>query len=126
MVPGSTLIEWSSWSIVTFSPRDSRMAASEAAAMPFPREETTPPVIKMYLVMRVPGQKFFVGHDDTVKRPAIKGAHHGVQLYGRLPNPGLKKSRSTPYIEYLKGASRNSLLRDEAQGATQRTTRHIG
>src|SRR3989339_1201249 len=39
------------------------MAASEAAAMPFPREETTPPVIKMYFVM---------GRDDTVKRPALK------------------------------------------------------
>src|SRR5450759_3343266 len=48
------------------------MAAREAAAMPFPREETTPPVMKMYLVMRVPGQMFFVGRDDTVKRPAIK------------------------------------------------------
>jgi hypothetical protein len=27
------------------------MAASEAAAMPFPNEETTPPVMNMYLVM---------------------------------------------------------------------------
>jgi hypothetical protein len=27
------------------------VAASEAAAMPFPREETTPPVINMYLIM---------------------------------------------------------------------------
>jgi hypothetical protein len=34
------------------------MAASEAAAMPFPREETTPPVINMYLIM---------GRDDTAK-----------------------------------------------------------
>ena len=33
------------------------MAASEAAAIPFPSEETTPPVINIYLVM---------GHDDTV------------------------------------------------------------
>jgi hypothetical protein len=39
------------------------MAAREAAAMPFPKEETTPPVIKMYLVM---------GCDDTVKPPALK------------------------------------------------------
>ncbi|MDP2761196.1 MAG: hypothetical protein Q8O64_12495 [Sideroxyarcus sp.] len=27
------------------------MAASEAAAIPFPKEETTPPVINMYFVM---------------------------------------------------------------------------
>jgi hypothetical protein len=32
-------------------PRDSRIAAREAAAMPFPREETTPPVTKTYFVM---------------------------------------------------------------------------
>src|SRR3989338_1208498 len=72
MVPGSTLIYGSSLSIVTLRPRDSRMAASEAAAMPFPREERPPPVMKIYLVMRVPGQMFFVGRDDTVKRPALK------------------------------------------------------
>src|SRR3989338_1983917 len=63
MVPGSTLIYGSSLSIVTLRPSDSRLAASEAAAMPFPREETTPPVIKMYFVM---------GRDDTVKRLALK------------------------------------------------------
>src|SRR6476620_647107 len=33
-------------------PRDSRIAAREAAAMPLPREETTPPVTKMNLVIR--------------------------------------------------------------------------
>jgi hypothetical protein len=32
-------------------PRDSRIAAREAAAIPFPREETTPPVTKTYLVI---------------------------------------------------------------------------
>ena len=36
-----------SLSIVTFRPRASRMAANEAEAMPFPNEETTPPVTKM-------------------------------------------------------------------------------
>lgn len=34
-------------------PRDSRIAPSDAAAMPFPREETTPPVTKTYLVMEI-------------------------------------------------------------------------
>src|SRR5690606_7293710 len=37
--------------MVTRRPRDSRMAASEAAAMPLPREETTPPVTNTYLVI---------------------------------------------------------------------------
>jgi hypothetical protein len=39
------------------------MAASEAAAMPFPKEETTPPVMNMYFVMV---------RDDTVKRTSLK------------------------------------------------------
>jgi hypothetical protein len=32
-------------------PRDSRIAAREAAAIPLPREDTTPPVTNTYLVM---------------------------------------------------------------------------
>src|SRR5262245_45542466 len=37
--------------LVTRMPRDSRIAAREAAAMPFPRLETTPPVTNTYLVI---------------------------------------------------------------------------
>src|SRR5947208_9073306 len=51
MVPGSTLMYGSSLMLVTRMPRDSRIAAREAAAMPFPREETTPPVTKTYFVI---------------------------------------------------------------------------
>src|SRR5262245_25179451 len=36
-------------------PRDSRIAASEAAAIPFPSEETTPPDTNTYLVIEKPG-----------------------------------------------------------------------
>src|SRR5262249_17455410 len=38
------------FSIVTLRPRASRSAPSDAAASPFPSEETTPPVTKMNLV----------------------------------------------------------------------------
>ena len=37
--------------IVTENPRAWSSLASEAEIMPFPREEVTPPVTKMYLVM---------------------------------------------------------------------------
>lgn len=37
--------------MVTRRPLDSRIAAREAAAIPFPKEETTPPVTKTYLVI---------------------------------------------------------------------------
>src|SRR6476659_10824640 len=50
MVPGSTLMYGSNFCIVTLSPRSTNSRPNEAAAMPFPREETTPPVTKMYLV----------------------------------------------------------------------------
>ena len=40
----------SNFCIVTLSPRSTSSLPKEAAAMPFPREETTPPVTKMYLV----------------------------------------------------------------------------
>src|SRR4051812_45508154 len=52
MVPGSTFRYGSSFTIEMRMPRDSRIAAREAAAMPLPREETTPPVTKMNLVIR--------------------------------------------------------------------------
>ena len=51
-VPGSTLMYGSNFWIVTRSPRSTRSRPSEAAAIPLPREETTPPVTKMYLVGR--------------------------------------------------------------------------
>src|SRR5215470_756703 len=41
----------SSLMLVTRMPRDSRIAAREAAAMPFPNEETTPPVTKTYFAI---------------------------------------------------------------------------
>jgi hypothetical protein len=41
----------SSFRRVTFSPRVSRIEAKEAEAIPLPKEETTPPVIKMYFVI---------------------------------------------------------------------------
>src|SRR6266571_2806665 len=49
--------------LVTRMPRDSRIAAREAAAMPFPREETTPPVTNTYFVIdpRRVGMEEFTG-----------------------------------------------------------------
>jgi len=41
----------SSFIIVTRRPRASRMAASDAEAMPLPKEDTTPPVTKIRGVM---------------------------------------------------------------------------
>src|SRR5690242_7639036 len=48
MVPASTLIYGSIFCSVTRKPRASSSAPIEAAARPFPRDDTTPPVTKMY------------------------------------------------------------------------------
>lgn len=37
--------------MVTLRPRASNIAANDAAAMPLPSDETTPPVTKIYLVV---------------------------------------------------------------------------
>src|SRR5215831_15663524 len=51
MVPGSTLRYWSSLRSRTRYPRACNSAPSAADARPLPREETTPPVMKMYRAM---------------------------------------------------------------------------
>src|ERR1700684_3341396 len=48
MVPGSTFRYGSHFGRVTLRPRLSSKQPIEAAATPLPREETTPPVTKMY------------------------------------------------------------------------------
>src|SRR5690242_21917400 len=53
MVPGSTLMYGSNFWIVTLRPRSTRSLPNEAAAMPLPRDETTPPVTKMYFVLLI-------------------------------------------------------------------------
>ena len=44
--------------MVTLSPLDSRRAPKDAAAIPFPRDETTPPVINTNLVKKTPTNNF--------------------------------------------------------------------
>src|SRR4051812_2296235 len=51
IVPGSTLMYGSNFCRPTVRPRETRSRPREAAAMPFPRLETTPPVTKMYRVL---------------------------------------------------------------------------
>src|SRR3984885_9738445 len=49
MVPGSTLRYGSNFWQVTLTPRLSNRQPMDAAAMPLPRDETTPPVTNIYL-----------------------------------------------------------------------------
>src|SRR4030095_1807711 len=49
IVPGSTFRYGSNFWTCTFNPRALRSRPSEAAVMPFPSDETTPPVTNTYL-----------------------------------------------------------------------------
>src|SRR2546428_13630 len=55
----------SSLRLVTRMPREARIAARDAAAMPFPSEETTPPVTNTNLVMGDKFRKFVVYLNPT-------------------------------------------------------------
>ena len=52
IVPGSTLRYGSNFCTCTLRPRDFSSRPSEAAVMPLPRDETTPPVTKTYLALK--------------------------------------------------------------------------
>src|SRR5476649_2065844 len=80
IVPGSTLMYGSSLMLVTLMPRDSRIAAREAEAIPFPREETTPPVTKTYLVISESGDGIT---DVTAKK---EGAQRNSMDLDRCPD----------------------------------------
>src|SRR5438067_9347645 len=53
IVPGSTLRYGSNFCSWTLRPRALRSRPSDAATIPFPRADTTPPVTKTYLGARV-------------------------------------------------------------------------
>src|SRR5262245_20447661 len=88
MVPGSTLMYGSSLMRVTLRPRDSRIAAREAEAIPLPREDTTPPVTKTNLVMSIgrwaPG--------EVVKRD-YKGGGGGARARPLVTLPAHERPR---------------------------------
>src|SRR6185295_15562616 len=79
--------------LVTRMPRDSRIAAREAAAIPFPRLETTPPVTNTYLVISrakfesrslqdsAPVNKSLCRHGAGLERDEELAAGFGADLF---------------------------------------------
>src|SRR5260370_21138516 len=88
MVPGSTFRYGSHFCRVTLKPRLSRRQPMEEAATPFPSEETTPPVTKIYfgaiLIARVPTPGLFALHRSDV-RIIIVGTRNSVKSNSPLP-----------------------------------------
>src|SRR6185312_5271110 len=71
----------SNFCIVTLNPRSTSRRSNEAAAIPFPREETTPPVTKMYLVALVPLGMDAPSYEKGwwATRAASLGGHLGLE-----------------------------------------------
>src|SRR5690606_12274210 len=76
--------------MVTRSPRASRMAPSEAAAMPLPSEDTTPPVTKMRRVMWMQGRwktAFYRLRRPGASPPVASGTCRSSSIAPPCPSP---------------------------------------
>src|SRR5262245_65934035 len=84
IVPGSTLRYGSNFCICTLRPRAVSSRPSDAAVIPFPSDETTPPVTKTYLV----------GEEGLT--PGLSGLHDGPDPPLTPPPSKLAAARPDP------------------------------
>src|SRR5918996_4762865 len=101
IVPGSTLMYGSNFCIVTLNPRSTSSRPSDAAAMPFPREETTPPVTKMYLVAL--GPEFIASPSEVLPmgfRPSkvVQRIHAGLDRFRQPRHPDREAVMQGPQL----------------------------
>src|SRR5437016_2161168 len=91
MVPGSTFRYGSHFCRVTLKPRLSRRQPIEEAATPFPSEETTPPVTKIYFgairIARVALPGLYALHRIDVRRimAATRASVKSNTLFAGVP-----------------------------------------
>src|SRR5512137_1800487 len=83
----------SSLRLVTRTPRDARIADRDAAAMPFPSEETTPPVTNTNLVMADKFRKF-VFYPYSRHRPNRSSRMRARRSPPARPSPVLSVGQS--------------------------------
>ena len=80
IVPGSTLMYGSNFCACTFRPRAFSRRPSDAATMPLPSAETTPPVTKTYFVgSRAAAERVELAEDRRLldQRARASGARRG-------------------------------------------------
>src|SRR5256885_2209925 len=105
--------------LVTRMLRDSRIAAREAAAMPFPNEETTPPVTKTYLaIYPTRGEMLkFTGfffssliHVHPLDFDPVVRAVHGTNIFTHRPRNHLPVQRHVVDLGVVLGERVGDLL----------------
>src|SRR5919201_2257793 len=105
--------------LVTRMLRDSRIAAREAAAMPFPNEETTPPVTKTYLAIYPSRGEMvkFTGiysvaplDSHPLRLDPVVGAMHDVHVVAHRPRNDLAVQRHLVDLGVVLGDGGGDLL----------------
>src|ERR671934_1256556 len=89
MVPGSTFRYGSNFMRLTFKPRLSSRQPTEAAASPLPKEDTTPPVTKMYFADILSSPQFarwFVCTGGVHDQLCLKTPAEASPSCGRVPS----------------------------------------
>src|SRR5436190_17094721 len=84
MVPGSTLMYGSNFCSVTLYPWPSSRQPIDAAARPLPSEDTTPPVTKIYLVVRPSIWLMVLSLSPLTRRGRRQKATHVFKILGRV------------------------------------------
>src|SRR6185295_12180188 len=116
MVPGSTFRYGSNFCSVTLRPRLSSRQPRLAAAIPLPKEETTPPVTKIYFDIWFNCPPLFIHHQFFVE------FRHSCPILGRIDAQrfvlGFNHSNLKPVLE------RAQLL--QPFGLFERADREIG
>src|SRR6478736_9140638 len=82
MVPGSTLMYGSNFCSATLYPWSSRRRAIDAAASPFPSEDTTPPVTKMNFTGRLSVCWVIPPLCASIRRANRHQLAHALQVFG--------------------------------------------
>src|ERR1700723_3099294 len=116
MVPGSTLRYGSHFWRVMRRPRLSSRQPIEAAATPFPREETTPPVTKMYFGP--------LGKALESLRWSRRTTHYGVKAHTcQIDRRKIILSEKKPYrrAQALRGWPSNFSTRATSEGTSTLT-----
>src|SRR5579863_1672495 len=125
MVPGSTFKYGSNFCRVTRSPRLSSKQPMEAAAMPLPRDDTTPPVTNMYLVAGINSAPTSIMMVQTAWRHARDPeAYRRRKTHSRFPRRGCDGHSPTPATAPDVRPARGDPQEDQCRQAETRAGKH--
>src|SRR6056300_268041 len=97
--------------MVTFNPRDSKSAPMEADAIPFPREETTPPVTKTNLDTQTPDHKLEMKRTGRLLANKFFGNPRGHLKYSKPVTLHFKDTKvSNNHVNHANARKRQAAL----------------